>query len=128
MARASTFLNVRDLDRSLSFYQGLGFSVTHTSHDKETKAATYADLTLDGADLSLGHIAANPDPDFQNWVAGELGTGVVLYFEVDDVDAIHARAQAIDAVVESGPVDRPYGRFLLLNDPDGYSVAFLKSP
>lgn len=127
MATAAVFLNVQDIDKSLAFYKALGFEVVHEVRDDEDKDTIwYADLELDGAELGLGAIPASDDPEFREWVSTPLGAGVIIYFTVDDVDSVHAKAQEIGAVIEYPPQDRPYGRVFGLNDPDGYVVTFLK--
>lgn len=128
-ASLSVFLNVQDIERSISFYKGLGFKVDalHRGRD-EAGPVRYADLGYQGAELGLGHIAINDDPEFRAWVGTPLGAGVVLYLSVPDVDRIHEKAKALGAVIEHPPEDRSYGRVFSLNDPDGYVVSFIKEP
>lgn len=124
MAEAGVFLNATDIEKSIAFYEALGFEVESRRTTEGDKTA-YADLDMDGAYLGLGAIDSSDDPDFQEWVSGPLGGGVMLHFEVDDVDAIHERARDAGAVIEFGPTDQSYGRSLMLNDPDGYVVYFV---
>lgn len=123
MASLSAFLNVSDIQTSVKFYEQLGFELTD-SHEHEGELA-YATLEMDGAVLELGNIHANQDPDFQAWVSGELGAGVMFYLNVEDPDTIHERAVDAGAVIEHPPEDRPYGRTFMLNDPDGYAIGFI---
>lgn len=127
-ASLSAFFNVTDIERSLAFYRKLGFKVDREHKDRETGETTYADLSLNGAELGLGNIASNDDPDFRAWVATPLGAGVVVYVTVPNVDRIHQKAVAAGAVIEFAPIDRPYGRLFMLNDPDGYSISFIREP
>lgn len=129
MARGSTsvFLNVHDIERSLAFYKSLGFKVTHETK-MENGSVWYADLDLDGAELGLGWIEANDDPEYQKWVSTPLGAGVVVYVTVPDVDRLFQRAVEAGAVIEHAPEDRPYGRVTTINDPDGYTLVFLAEP
>lgn len=124
MATCSVLLNTNDIEKAVSFYQGLGFKTTHKSEDDEGTLA-YVDLELEGAELSLASIAANEDPEFRDWVQNPLGAGVMVYFSVADVDGVFERAQELGAVIEHEPEDRSYGRVFTLNDPDGYVVAFV---
>ena len=124
----SVFLNVTDIQRSLDFYQRLGFKLDKAWKDKETGIIGYADLSAQGAELGLGNIASNDDADFRAWVGTPLGAGVIVYLTVPDVDAWHARAKKAGATIEYGPIDRPYGRLFMLNDPDGYSISFITEP
>ncbi|MFA5860219.1 MAG: VOC family protein [Candidatus Thermoplasmatota archaeon] len=123
---SSVFLNVSDIEKSITFYRSLGFKVTHQSFDEAEKITTYADLSFRGAELGLGNMAWNDDPDFVEWVRTPLGAGVLIYFTTTGVDAIHEAAKKAGAVIESPPTDRPYGRMFTLNDPDGYVVSFIQ--
>lgn len=126
-ATLSVFLNVHDIERSIRFYQGLGFKVDalHRGRDGEGPVR-YADLSYQGAEIGLGHVAVNDDPEYRAWVGTPLGAGVLLYVSVPDVDRIHEKAKAIGATLEHPPEDRSYGRVLGLNDPDGYVLTFIK--
>ncbi|HEV8361556.1 MAG TPA: VOC family protein [Candidatus Thermoplasmatota archaeon] len=124
-ATSSVFLNVRNLEKSLEFYEALGFEVENKMRDDDGRLS-YVDLALDGADLSLGQILTDADDEYARWVSNpELGAGVILYFTVPDVDAVHARARTARATIEVPLRDRSYGRAFNLNDPDGYVVCFM---
>lgn len=122
---SSVFLNVSNIEKSLEFYRNIGFRVAQTYKDDNGKAA-WADLSLQGADLGLGHIQSNDDPGFRQWVGTPLGAGVIVYFTVPNVDRYHALAKAARATIEQPLTDRPYGRMFTLNDPDGYTITFIK--
>lgn len=124
----SVFLNVNDLSRSLAFYRSLGFRVDRTYDDEETGAPYYADLSYDGAEFGLGHIPANDDKAFRDWVGTPLGAGVVVYFTVPNADRAYAAAQKAGATIEMPLTDRPYGRMFTVNDPDGYTLSFITEP
>jgi uncharacterized glyoxalase superfamily protein PhnB len=54
-----------------------------------------------------------------------LGTGVVLYFYTDDVDALYARVTKSGATVDEPPTDQFWGdRTISLIAPDGYYLTF----
>lgn len=124
MASINAFFNVTDIRTSLDFYTDLGFEEIDR-YETDDGALHFVDLELDGAILGLGNIESNDDPSFTEWVSGGLGSGVVLYVTVDDVDAMFERAQEAGATIEHPPDDRPYGRVFTMNDPDGYVVAFI---
>lgn len=126
-ATSSVFLNVHDIEKSLAFYRSLGFRVAKTYKDDSGKVA-WADLTLQGADLGLGHIASNDDPSYREWVSTPLGAGVLVYFTVPNVDRYHKLAKESGATIEFPLTERPYGRMFTINDPDGYSVSFVTEP
>lgn len=124
-ATSSVFLNVRNLEKSLEFYRALGFGVVKEYRDDEGRLA-YVDLAYHGAELSLGQILADADDEYTRWVSNpELGAGIIVYFTVADVDAVHDRARRAQAAIEVPLRDRSYGRAFNLNDPDGYVVCFL---
>lgn len=126
-ASMSVFLNVQDIEKSLAFYRALGFRVDQEWRDDQGRVA-WAELSLDGAELGLGSIGSNDEPGFRSWVSTPLGAGVIVTLTVDDVDRFHRLAQKADAVIEMPPTDRPYGRMMTLNDPDGYTVSFYNVP
>lgn len=124
----SVFLNVADIDASLKFYKALGFKVVSSTKGDDGKVA-YADLSLDGADLGLGWIGSNDDPEYRKWVGTPLGAGVVVYLTLPSgVDKVFAKAKKAGAVVEMEPRDRPYGRVATVNDPDGYVLTLHQEP
>lgn len=120
----SVFLNVSDIERSLAWYRGLGFKPSHLTADGEGRVL-YADLSFKGAEIGLGHIPANDDPEFRQWVGTPLGAGVLIYFTTTNVDALYEKAKKLKATVEVKPETRSYGRVLTLNDPDGYCIVFI---
>lgn len=122
MATLSAFLNVHDIERTITAYEALGFKTER--HEDDDGKVQYADLALEGAEISVGAIAADDDPEFQKWVSTPLGAGVMLFVSVPNVDAIHEKAVAAGWTVEQEPVDRPYGRVAYYNDPDGYVIGF----
>ena len=124
-SKSSVFLNVADIERSIKFYEGLGFKTTNRTLSKDKKATHFADLELDGAELGLGHIPSNNDAAFRSWVATPLGAGLVIYFTVPDVETQYKLAKAMGAVIEYPLEKRSYGKVFTLNDPDGYTVSFL---
>ena len=96
-----------DLAASVQFYRQLGFRQIVSSPPQ------YARFECDsGATFSLD---LTPDR------AGE--TGVVVYFEVDNVDAAVTRLKAAGLTFESDPVDQPWSwREAYLRDPAGNSL------
>lgn len=126
-ATSSVFLNVSSIEKSLEFYRNIGFRVAKSYKDDNGKVA-WADLSLQGADLGLGHIASNDEPSFRQWVGTPLGAGVIIYFNVPNVDRYFKLAKDARATIEMPLTDRPYGRMFTLNDPDGYTITFIREP
>jgi catechol 2,3-dioxygenase-like lactoylglutathione lyase family enzyme len=63
-------------------------------------------------------------PNLVNADAAPKGHGVLLWFEVDDFDAVVEQARALGAeiVLEPHVNPRPNHREMWLHDPDGYMV------
>lgn len=52
----------------------------------------------------------------------KLGWGVGLWFGAKDVESIYRKAKKSGIRVLSEPKDSPFGKTLVLEDPDGYSI------
>jgi catechol 2,3-dioxygenase-like lactoylglutathione lyase family enzyme len=97
-----------DLERSIAFYQTLGFHLI-------VKYDRYARFEIpDGlATFSLERTDALPD----------IGKGAHIYFECDDVDARVAELKAKGVVFDNDPVDRSWlWREAWLTDPAGVKL------
>lgn len=68
-----------------------------------------------------------PGPDYRNPKRAESVT-VLLFVNVDDVDAHYARAKAAGAEIVSELEDKPYGRTYAAKDPEGHQWHFAKAP
>jgi predicted enzyme related to lactoylglutathione lyase len=66
-------------------------------------------------------IGALPEPALR-------GRGVSLWFDTQDADALHARLVAQGVRILSAPADGPFGRFLVFQDPDGYTLTAHSRP
>jgi catechol 2,3-dioxygenase-like lactoylglutathione lyase family enzyme len=100
---------VRDLERSLRFYQGLGFEL-YERHGR------FAGLRWEGHRFFLHERPDLPSP----------GTPVAnVRVMVPDVDACWRRYVAMGARVVAPIGDRDYGlRDFTIADPDGFGVRF----
>jgi catechol 2,3-dioxygenase-like lactoylglutathione lyase family enzyme len=130
-AEISVMLNVKDVDRSVQFYTSLGFD-TRWAWKGDDGKLDYAGVGLGEAVIALGRIwkgkgSGGGYKDYQAWVKGPLGAGVIVNVELRGVDRIYARAKKAKVTIESGIRDWPYGRAFTINDPDGYVVKFLRS-
>lgn len=54
--------------------------------------------------------------------SGQPGLGVALWLAADDVEALHDRLVADGVAILAEPFDGPFGRTLVLRDPEGYAV------
>ena len=121
---------MRDVEASSRWYQRLlGCTSAHGGPEYERLVAgDRLVMQLHNWDVDHHHGAIG-DPD-----ARPYGNGVLLWFEVDDLDAAVARADELGAEVvlppHRNPPEGPGGpahREIWLRDPDGYSVV-LASP
>ena len=106
------FVHVRDVERSIAFYELLGFEVrdTHGPDDQLDWAA----IERDRARLMLAQASAPIDPRQQ---------AVIFYLYTSDLKALHG--ELIASGVEVGPiVDGSPGpeREVRISDPDGYCL------
>ena len=128
-AEISVMLNVRDVKRSMEFYQNLGFDVRWESPGEDGRL-DYAGVGIGGAVIALGRIwegeGSGSYDDYQSWVKGPLGGGVIINVELRAVEKLYAKAKKARVKIESGLRTWPYGKAFTINDPDGYVVKFLR--
>ena len=114
-------LFVSDVERSIGFYEALGFRVAKRWRD-------WLILERDGVKLTLqgdSHAVAGPHYFTPDIGRRPRGTGVEIVVQVDDVDALYADAQAGGLNVVKPIQDRDWGaRDFRVADPDGYFVRF----
>ena len=111
---------VRDVERSSAWYQSLiGCTSDHGGAE--------FDRLMDGTrTLLLLHRSGAPEhTSLREPETGPTGSGLILWFQVDDLDAVWARAQALGARVVDPPqlsAEAAHREFSVA-DPDGYVVA-----
>jgi catechol 2,3-dioxygenase-like lactoylglutathione lyase family enzyme len=113
---AYTKLLVSDADRSIRFYEALGFELVH-------RDPLFAHLRwARHADLFLVSTPAGASLDARR------GVGVIVCFDARHValELVLAKAAPFGVGCD-GPRDQPWHtRELLLADPDGYRLAFVQ--
>jgi len=110
---------------SARWYATLLGAVRTSETMRSDHAHLYDRLLVNGAlVLQLHAWDAEEHPNLVDPDGGRNGHGVLLWFELDDLDAAVARARDIGAsVVEDVHVNpRPRHREMWLRDPDGYLV------
>ena len=117
LPKFSVNLLVRDLSRSLSFYeQVLGATVRYGDAD-------FAAMALNGVEFML-HADHTYDhhPLYRRLQGGgKRGTGAELRVMGIDPDTLQERAEAAGATILQPVADFPHGwRDVILEDPDGY--------
>jgi catechol 2,3-dioxygenase-like lactoylglutathione lyase family enzyme len=128
-AEISVMFNVKDVDRSVKFYHSLGFG-TRWAWKGDDGSLSYAGVGIGGAVIALGKIwegeGGGEYGDYQKWVKGPLGGGVIVNVELRGVEKLYARAKKAKVTIESRLRKWPYGTAFTINDPDGYVVKFLR--
>lgn len=105
-------VSVSDLDRALTFYQGL---VGLSAHRREPGFAYL--VTADGLEVLLHERPAQPS-----------AAAVAITFRVTDLDAVAGGVEPAGGTVLK-PVERqPWGeRMAVVRDPDGHIVCFTEA-
>jgi len=121
MKRTWTIIGVRDVARSLKWYQSLfGQPESPPAHDYFGQV-----LDSDGTVLLCLHEwGAHEHPSLVSPDHGSPGNGLLLFFRVDDFDMALPRAQALVTRLEEEPYVNPSTGTMefSLRDPDGYYV------
>ena len=114
-------LFVSDVERSIAFYEGLGLHVRR-------RWETWVQLVRGDSIIVLqgdAHAVEGPHYFTPNIGRKPRGTGVEIVFEVDDVDATYAAAEAHGVDIVKPIRDREWkARDFRIADPDGYFVRF----
>ncbi len=112
MALSAVTLSTSDLERSVAFYQALGFPLVKCRPD------------LGFATFRAGAQYLNITSEQREVPARWWGRAI---FYVNDVDAVYARAVQSGLKPEFTPRDAPWGeRYFHLLDPDGHEISFAK--
>jgi uncharacterized glyoxalase superfamily protein PhnB len=117
----SPLLTVNDLQKSIAFYEGLGFGIDERW---ENEGQLIGVMVVAGA----AHLGLSQD----DWKKGRdrtKGTGMRLSLETDqDIDRIAATAKAAGVALDTEPHDTPWnGRAFEVTDPDGFKVTIYSS-
>ena len=108
-------LTVDDLQKSIGFYEGLGFGLEQR-YEQDGK--------LMGVMLRAGEARLNLTQD--DWAKGRdraKGVGFSLYIlTTQDIDDLAAKVKAAGVRLDRGPEDMPWGRSIAATDPDGFKV------
>jgi predicted enzyme related to lactoylglutathione lyase len=112
-------LNARGVANVVPFYEQL-FGWETKLQDFDPSQPPYRELSLNGEPI-LGAWEMNPQ------MPAEMPSYWQIYFNADDVDALHQKALSLGATEMLPPQDFPGGRFSILTDPQGASFALLKT-
>ncbi len=121
MTRLWTILGVRDVRASYQWYRELlGLLASEPAHDDFGMLCDH-----DGTVLVCLHAwGAHDHPSLTSPDVAAPGNGLLLFFRVDDHDAVLERARALGHVLTEEPHLNPNTGTLefSLRDPDGYCV------
>jgi len=99
---------VTDADRSIEFYERIGFNLDHDH--KISEEIRFIQMTPPGSACSIAFGAG----------ITEMEPGSLDNMQVVIADADEARQFLIDKGVEAGDIQEfPWGRFVFFSDPDG---------
>jgi len=125
MAWLTPDLTVRDVDKTISFYErAFGFEKGYAVPDKTGKTV-HGDLKYEGSTVvMLGREGAMGCP-CKSPATSNADCPINLYVYCSDVDELYRRAKAAGATVVSEPADMFWGdRVATLKDPEGYNWTF----
>jgi uncharacterized glyoxalase superfamily protein PhnB len=139
-APLTVMLTVKDMMKSMAFYRDtLGFEVEARWPDNDPPM--WANLMLGEQSVMLGASMSPDDPScshemdpaakaywksaYEDYQKGRAGAGVVIYLQVDNVDAFHDRVVTKGVKSVGKPTSQFYGiRDFWVQDPDGYRLMF----
>ena len=105
---------VQDVQRSVEFYEKLGFEVGNSHTPDGAAELHWVWLRSDAAHLMLAKASHPVDPQAQ---------AILFYVYCDDVEAFRSKllASGVDAGAVERPFYAPHGEFRV-TDPDGYAL------
>lgn len=113
-----TMLRVSDLDKSIAFFELLGFT-EQVRYDEPDYRFTIVMLAPPGGEDTPVELTWNYDPE----ELGEARYFGHLAYEVDDIYALCADLQAKGVLINRPPHD---GRMAFIRTPDNQSIEFLQ--
>lgn len=114
ITRTAVSLNVPDVAASA------GFAITHLGFTEQMAADGFVSLAHPDAGMNLIFLATGLSTFKPADKAGAAGQGLLLVFEIADVDAEFERIRAAGGQVVTAPETEPWGeRFCQFTDPNG---------
>ncbi|MDF2455197.1 MAG: glyoxalase [Cytophagaceae bacterium] len=109
---------VKELETSKAFYVSkLGFEI----EDSKNPEACLFKSNKGEAMFAIRKPLSNLDNK-------ELGMGISLWFATDEkIEKLYAKLVEKEVVVLGGINETPFGKTIIVEDPDGYKLTFLES-
>jgi len=120
-----TCYRITDVDRSVAFYEALGFEERRRLPIREEAVNVFMGLPGDGDRLELTYNFDTPESGY------EIGTGYGhIAVTVDDMDETLARLAREGIEPEKPPYSVREGgsRLCFVRDPDGYRIELIEKP
>ena len=113
-------LTANELDRSIHFYEGLGFSVS----EKMEEGGKVLGVMMEAGGATLGI----SQDDFGKGRDRVKGVGMRLYLETDqDIETLANQAIQSGVRLDQGPAPLPWGPMgFTATDPDGFRITISK--
>ena len=111
-------LQVRDLEASKDFYTSkLGFEMAEMTNPD----ACVFKYNQGEASFAIRKPIGNLD-------GKELGVGASLWFAIDEkIEDLQTRLTEMQVTLPGPILDTPFGKALMVKDPDGYAITFLQA-
>jgi uncharacterized glyoxalase superfamily protein PhnB len=116
----STSLTVDDVNKSIQFFEGLGFAISERWEDAGK---------LTGVMMQAGNAEIGLSQD--DWKKGrnrQKGIGISLYLDTDqDIDQLAARAKEHGVKLDADPHDNDWGpRSFEATEPSGFKISIME--
>jgi len=113
----STLFFCKDINQTAKFYERVGFAVDVSN---DAVRIIFGDYRLAFMDESKATIKDDP--------VAKKGVGMVIYFEVENVDSFYQTLEEKNIKTASEPQSTPWGkREVMITDPDGYKLIFFSN-
>ncbi|MFF5174796.1 VOC family protein [Micromonospora sp. NPDC000089] len=121
ITKTAISLNVDDVPAAAAFAQ------QHFGFREEMSADGFVSLARDGVAFNLIFLRTGLETLQPEILKRQRAQGILVVFEVDDIDAEYARIQGADVPVTTEIQTEPWGeRFFQITDPNGVIYQFVQ--
>jgi predicted enzyme related to lactoylglutathione lyase len=114
-------LDVDDIDKAVAFYEALGLKLGRKLFDGAVAEMDGAAVPIQLLRKPAGTVTAGMARSYErHW------TPMHLDFEVDDLEAVAARALAAGAIAEGEIRSANWGRIITMSDPFGHGFCLIE--